>query len=66
MKKIINDPNKYLSEMLEGIYIAHQNQLTYVNDDPQCLVTKTKKNREGGNRNRWRKRTSAFVSGICR
>lgn len=30
MKKIINDPNKYLSEMLEGIYIAHQNQLTYV------------------------------------
>ncbi len=43
MKKIINDPNKYLSEMLEGIYIAHQNQLTYVNDDPQCLVTKTKK-----------------------
>lgn len=43
MKKIINDPNKYLSEMLEGIYIAHQNQLTYVNDDPQCLVTKKKK-----------------------
>ena len=39
MKKIINDPNKYLSEMLEGIYIAHQNQLTYVNDDPQCLTS---------------------------
>jgi len=43
MKKIINEPDNYLKEMLSGIYIAHQNQLTYVNDDPQCLVTKTKK-----------------------
>lgn len=43
MKKIINDPKQYLSEMLEGIYIAHQDQIAYVNDDPQCLVTRTKK-----------------------
>lgn len=43
MKKIINDPEDYLKEMLEGIYIAHPNQLKYVDDDMQCLVTKTKK-----------------------
>lgn len=65
MKKIINDPNKYLSEMLEGIYIAHQNQLTYVMMIRNVWLPK-QKSREGGNRNRWRKRTSAFVSGICR
>lgn len=43
MKKIINSPENYLSEMLEGIYIAHQDQITYVNDDKQCLVIKNKK-----------------------
>ena len=43
MKKIINDPNNYLTEMLEGIYIAHQDQITYVKDDYQCLVTKKRK-----------------------
>lgn len=43
MKKIINDPEQYLSQMLEGIYIAHKDQITCVNDDLQCLVTKTKK-----------------------
>lgn len=42
MKKIINNPENYLSEMLEGIYIAHKDQVTFVNDDKQCLVTKTK------------------------
>ena len=43
MKKIINEPENYLKEMLEGIYIAHSNQVTYINDDLQCYVTKTKK-----------------------
>ena len=42
MKKIINNPENYLSEMLEGIYIAHEKQITFVNDDKQCLVTKSK------------------------
>lgn len=42
MKKIINNPENYLSEMLEGIYIAHKDQITCVNGDKQCLV-KTKK-----------------------
>lgn len=43
MKKIINDPEHYLSEMLEGIYIAHSDTITYINEDKQCLVTKVKK-----------------------
>lgn len=43
MKKIINNPENYLSEMLEGIYIAHPNDITYLNDDKQCLVIKHKK-----------------------
>ena len=43
MKKIINDPQNYLTEMLEGIYIAHPKDITYINDDLQCLVIKNKK-----------------------
>lgn len=43
MKKIMNDPQHYLSQMLEGIYIAHRDKITYINGDKQCLVTKTKK-----------------------
>lgn len=43
MKKIINQPDNYLKEMLEGIYIAHPNDLTYADDDLQCLVSKHKK-----------------------
>ncbi len=43
MKKIINDPNNYLKEMLEGIYIANPDLITYTNNDMQCLVSKYKK-----------------------
>lgn len=42
MKKIINKPENYVKEMLEGIYIAHPNLVTYVNDDLHCLVTANK------------------------
>lgn len=42
MKKIINKPENFISEMLEGIYCAHPNMLTYVNNDLHCLVTKHK------------------------
>ena len=31
MKKIINDPKNFVPEMLEGIYAAHPNEVTYVN-----------------------------------
>ena len=48
MKKIINNPENYLLEMLEGIYIAQADQITYVNEDKQCLVTtKRKANKVG-------------------
>lgn len=43
VKKILNRPEEYVNEMLEGIYIAHPDQVTYVNDDVRCLVSKYKK-----------------------
>lgn len=43
MKKIINEPDNYLKEMLEGIYIAHKDMVTCTDDDLQCLVAKHKK-----------------------
>lgn len=43
MKKIINKPENYLKEMLDGIYIAHKDLVTYTNNDKQCLVAKFKK-----------------------
>jgi len=42
MKKIINKPEEYVKEMLEGIYIAHPDLLTYTGDDVHCLVTRHK------------------------
>ncbi|MCD2493385.1 dihydroxyacetone kinase subunit DhaK [Lacrimispora sp. NSJ-141] len=43
MKKIINAPENYVDEMLEGIYVAHPDLVTYVNNDLRCLVTADKK-----------------------
>ncbi len=48
MKKIINDPKNYVDEMLEGIYIAHQDMLTFTNDDKKCLVVKNRVNNKVG------------------
>ena len=42
MKKIINTPEKFINEMLEGIYAAHPDMVKFVGDDFHCLVT-TKK-----------------------
>lgn len=42
MKKIINKPENYVTEMLEGLYIAHSDLITYVEDDVHCLVTANK------------------------
>ena len=42
MKKIINKPENYVKEMLEGLYIAHSDLITYVDNDLQCLVTANK------------------------
>ncbi len=42
MKKIINTPEGFISEMLEGIYAAHPGQVSYVEDDLHCLVAAKK------------------------
>lgn len=39
MKKIMNKPEKYVDEMLAGIYCAHKKDLKCVEDDLKCLVT---------------------------
>jgi phosphoenolpyruvate---glycerone phosphotransferase subunit DhaK len=38
MQKIINNPNLFVNEMLEGLYAAHGSVLTHVGDDLRCLV----------------------------
>lgn len=43
MKKIINAPENYVDEMLQGIYDAHGDQVKYVNDDLRCFCTANKK-----------------------
>ncbi|MDL2238088.1 dihydroxyacetone kinase subunit DhaK [Christensenellaceae bacterium OttesenSCG-928-K19] len=43
MKKIINKPENFIREMLEGIYIAHGNMVGYAGGDVHCLVSKQKK-----------------------
>ena len=40
MKKIINTPERFIPEMLEGIYAAHPDELACVGGDLHCLVTK--------------------------
>jgi dihydroxyacetone kinase-like protein len=42
MKKIINKPENYVTEMLEGLYTAHSDLITYTADDVHCLVTANK------------------------
>lgn len=43
MKKIINSPNTFVNDMLSGIYLAHPDKLTYVEDDMHALVKKDRK-----------------------
>ena len=43
MKKIINRPEDYVTEMLEGLYLAYPDQITYVAGDLRCLVAAKKK-----------------------
>lgn len=42
MKKIINTPETFIPEMLEGIYAAHPDELMCVEGDLHCLVSKRK------------------------
>ncbi|HBN81503.1 MAG TPA: dihydroxyacetone kinase subunit DhaK [Ruminococcaceae bacterium] len=43
MKKIINKPEDYVTEMLEGLYIAHSDLITFTGGDVHCLVAAHKK-----------------------
>ncbi|HBC25969.1 MAG TPA: dihydroxyacetone kinase subunit DhaK [Ruminococcaceae bacterium] len=43
MKKIINKPEDYVTEMLEGLYIAHSDLITCTGGDVHCLVAAHKK-----------------------
>ncbi|MEF9941218.1 MAG: dihydroxyacetone kinase subunit DhaK [Lachnospiraceae bacterium] len=43
MKKIINKPEDYVVEMLEGLYIAHPDLITYAGEDLHSLVSVNKK-----------------------
>jgi len=43
MKKFLNKPERFVDEMLEGIYLAHPDKLIYVNNDLRCLTTATVK-----------------------
>ena len=38
MKKILNNPNEFVVEMLDGLLKAHPDQLSYAGDDPHCIV----------------------------
>ncbi len=42
MQKFINKPEDFVDEMIQGIIAAHPTKLTYVNDDPRCIVTAKK------------------------
>ena len=37
MKKFLNDPAKFVDEMIQGIIAAHPKQLTYVADNLRCI-----------------------------
>lgn len=43
MRKLINEPARFVDEMLEGIYAAHPDKVTYVNGDLRCFVKVGKK-----------------------
>ena len=43
MQRILNKPSDYVDEMLEGIYLAHPELVTYVDKDKRCLVSTRKK-----------------------
>jgi len=43
MKKIINNPENYVEDMLRGIYAAHGDQVKYTANDIHCYCTAKKK-----------------------
>lgn len=43
MQRLLNKPENYVDEMLEGIYSAHPDQVKYINNDKRCIVSTNKK-----------------------
>lgn len=43
MQRLLNNPEHYVDDMLEGIYAAYPDRVTYVENDPRCYVSKHKK-----------------------
>lgn len=43
MQRLLNHPQDYVDEMLEGIYLAHPSQVKFINGDKRCLVACRKK-----------------------
>ena len=40
MKKIINEPENFVKEMIEGIVAAHSDKIQLLNDDIRVMVRK--------------------------
>lgn len=38
LRKLMNEPARFVDDMLEGIYAAHPDKVTYVDNDLRCLV----------------------------
>ena len=38
MKKFMNDPTRFVDEMIEGIIAAHPDKLCFTANDPRCLI----------------------------
>ena len=43
MQRLVNDPKNYVDEMLDGLYAASPDKVTFVDGDKRCLVSKYKK-----------------------
>lgn len=43
MQRLLNAPENYVDEMLDGIYAAHPELVTYTADDKRCLVSRYKR-----------------------
>jgi len=48
MQRLLNKPENYVDEMLKGIYAAHKDQVTFINEDLRCLVSTKKKDGKVG------------------
>jgi dihydroxyacetone kinase-like protein len=47
MKKFVNDPTQFVDEMLEGILLAHPQELAFCADNPRNIVRATCKDKVG-------------------